>query len=28
MEQAVTMMWDNVAKLHEKGWPELAEASA
>ena len=28
MEQAVTTMWDNVAKLLEKGWPELAEAEA
>ena len=26
MGQAVTTRWDNVAKLLEKGWPELAEA--
>jgi hypothetical protein len=27
-EQEITPMWDLVAKLLERGWPELAEARA
>jgi len=27
IEQALTVVWDNAAKLLEKGWPALAEAS-